>query len=254
MGDHRGDYRQDRGAEQPSIYVKTLNTLEVSIGEHLAHWKGGGSGARQLRRAFGYLVARRDRPVRREALIEIAGSRTSNGAKHVIYGLRDMLHRWGMEAALKLHDFHMTLHKNELWLTDTDQLEAMIARAQELNAAGEHEQAIVSLEQVEDLCGGDYLPILDLPPVYGLDGERAHWRHMQKKALHMLVQTYLLTPHQAFHSKALCMAINVIDFDRDDPVSCDLAAEAAWRCNLVTMALQFEQQARELRQRGYGRS
>ena len=231
--------------------MKTLGTLEVYIGQQLARWKGGGSGARQLQRGFGFLVARRGHQVRRDDVINIAGGRNGAGARHVIYGIRGMLKLWGIEAALTLQQLTITLQRHPHWRTDTDQLELLVDQAQALSAAGRHAAALTLLEEAEPLCGGDYLPILDLTPEYGLEGERAHWKVLQKKALQLQVRACLVLPHPKRHDQALRVAGKAIAFDRDDPLSYELAAKAAHRCGHEEYAHKFQQVADDLRKHGY---
>src|SRR5262249_17252624 len=52
--------------QQPRVYMVTLGTFEVYVDRQPAPWKAGAAGAGQLQRAVAYLVAHRDRLVRKE--------------------------------------------------------------------------------------------------------------------------------------------------------------------------------------------
>ncbi|MFN8570035.1 MAG: hypothetical protein U0Z44_21420 [Kouleothrix sp.] len=123
---------------EPPVYLKTLGALEAYVHRAQAAWQGAGAGAHQLKRSVSLLIARRDQPVRRAVLIEVAGSRTRTGARNVISGIKLMLHSWGMGAALTLHNLSLTLRQHNSWHTDTDQLDLLLERAERCRLSDDH--------------------------------------------------------------------------------------------------------------------
>lgn len=245
------DFTQPSPTDQPPIYVRTLGAFEVVAHGIQAAWEGRNAGTKQLQRAFGYLILRRDRPVRRETLMKVAGGHGEGDRRYVIADLLWKLKGWGLDVALKLHRPNITLLRHPIWGTDTDRLEALFDAAQAIRDAGQHERAIQLLEAAELLCLGDYLPIFAPRFDPSLDGAKAHWKNVQKQTLVLLTRLCIAMPSEKRHMQALTTATAAIEFDRDNPDSYRLAAEAARICGNEEIAHYYASLAieRERRQR-----
>jgi len=228
------------------IYIQTLGDFKVSIGHKAAEWRGAGAGAKQLQRVLAYLIAHRDREVRKAELIEVAGGYNERGARNVISGVRTMLTNWGMGVALTLERLTVTLRKHESWGTDTDQIQELFDQAEALHTAGEHEQAIVLLQQAAPLCKGEYLTVLDTVPEYVPHGEISHWKRVQKNVLRLCVSLCLIMQDPKHHAQTLRLVGQLIELDRYDPTSFRLAGAANRRCGNEAEARRLDFIARDL--------
>lgn len=232
---------------QPLVYVVTLGVFEVYVNQQMAVWRGGGAGRGQLQRAFAYLVAHRNTLVRTDVLSEVAGVRSRQTARHVIRGIRTLLHTWGIGNALQEQDAALALRPHATWQTDTDRLEALYHQAEQLDDDQQVMHALQVLQAAEPLCGGDYLPTLDLLPDYMPYGEHAYWNTVQKRVLRRLIQVSLTVPDTWQHEQSLRVAGRLIALDRYDLESYTLAVRAARHCHNEGAARRFLQMAQDIR-------
>lgn len=235
-----------RGPEPP-VYLKTLGALEAYVHRAQAAWQGAGAGAHQLKRSVSLLIARRDQPVRRAVLIEVAGSRTRTGARNVISGIKLMLHSWGMGAALTLHNLSLTLRQHSSWHTDTDQLDLLLERAERCRLSDDHTGHLAALCDAGPLCGGRYLPDYDAPPEYSIEDEVAYWQLRQRDTLQSLALAWLATSDSGRYAQAVRAAVRAAHFDPQNPEACQFVAEIARRCGYTDLAQRYESTAAKLR-------
>ena len=231
------------GGPEPRVFIKTLGVFESWVDHTEAIWKGCGAGAGQLKRALALLIARRDQPVRREVVLEVAGGYALKGARNVIPGLRKMLHSWGIEIALTLNKLSITLHRHALWQTDGDRIDRQFALAHAAMGAGDAGGALASLDAVEDLCGGLYLPIYDSPPEYAIDDMVDYWQQRQKETLQLLARVRVTTGDPRQHAPAMRAAARALRFDRENPASYLFAAQIARQCGNEERARSYERLA-----------
>lgn len=224
----------------PHVFIKTLGHFQVTVHKQLATWKGGAAGARQLKRALAYLVAHRDRPVRREILIDVAGGRRSCRATYVIRGIRAMLQDWQMSEALTVEPATISLRRHPTWHTDTDLLETYYEQARDLRRSGRHREALQALQAAEPLCDGEYLPVLDGIPEHTPFGEMAYWSNLQKRVLRLLTCLCVRMPTLPVREQALRFAGRLISLDPYDLRSYRLAACVARKCGNEGLARMFE--------------
>lgn len=232
------------GGPEPRVFIKTLGVFESWVDHTEAIWKGCGAGAGQLKRALALLIARRDRPVRREIVIDVAGGRALKGARNVIPGLRKMLHSWGIEIALTLSKLSITLHRHALWQTDGDRIDRQFALAHAAMGAGDTLGALASLDGVEELCGGLYLPIYDSLPEYAIDNQVDYWQQRQKETLLLLARVRVATGDPRQHAPAMRAATSALHFDRENPALYLFVAEIARQCDNEVQARKYERLAR----------
>jgi len=160
------------------VAVAVLGPLEVSVrGERIAHW-----GSQKSRTAFQYLVLHRDRPVRREVLMELlwpGHSPTSarNNLNVCLYGLRHTLHA---ERARDQHvlyrDGCYLLSSQLTWWVDRDEFLSQLRRAQAEARAGRDELAIDGYQRAIALYRG---PLLE-------DDANDDWFAAEQRSLHEL--------------------------------------------------------------------
>jgi hypothetical protein len=233
--------------QQARVFVKTLGVVVVSVAGAAAVWKGGGAGPRQLRRVFSYLVAHRDRAVHREDLRVVAGGQVSRRRHYVLSGFRAMLKSWGMDGALKRDGPLVILKQHPSWRTDTDDLMESLNAALALEHAGSRMEAIALLEYATNNCGGTFLADYDGPPKLLIDRQVDHWNIVQKQVFQLLCRLCLTLSERSFHRRGLSAAESAIRLGRQNADDNDLAADAAERCELWTMAAYYRDRARRLR-------
>lgn len=231
---------------EPPVYLRTLGMLEAYVHRARVAWKGAGAGANQLKRSVSLLIARRDQPVSREVLIEVAHSRTLKGARNVISGIKHMLHEWGMGTALTIHDLSVTLRKHSSWSTDTDRLGWLLDTAEHCLLLHDHAGRLAALEAAEPLCGGRYLPIYDAVPEYSIDDEMAYWQMRQRDALQQLALVRLATNDGRLYAQAVRVAIRAIQFDPESAEAHQFVADIARRCGYEDVARRYELKAAQL--------
>lgn len=213
-------------ARHSSVYITTLGPFNVKVGEKPASYDGVRVGRHMLNGMLMYLVANADKPVLRDALIEIAsdhrrGRRHRNEPPddaHYISGLRKTLQRWGMADALEIADSTVTLKRHPSWTTDTDQVIKIYHLAEQARSGGEIRYALSLLENALALFNGDYMQDFDSPN-YRLDDEARRW---ERKRVHMekcFLEWYLETPdrYDDDAERMLRVAHRLLDRYGDDP-------------------------------------
>jgi hypothetical protein len=233
-------------AGQPPISVRTLGVFEVLVNGVQKAWEGKQAGTRQLQRAFGYLVFRRDHPVKREVLTRVAGGHGDGDRRYVIADLARMVKGWGLDVALRKQRSHLMLLRHSLWSTDTDRLGALFEEAQEVSAAGQHQQAIELLETAQAFCCGEYLSIF--PPRFDplLDGAKAKWQNIQKQVLVTQARLCMAMPDLKRREQAFQAAVAAITFDSADSTTYWLASECARLWGNAEIAHTYAEYALEI--------
>lgn len=222
------------------VYVRTLGGFGVLVDAQPVGCQLRGIGAPQMRLPLGYLIARRDQPIRREVLIEIARRRSDHPPRHVFPALVRLLNSWDMAAALTVNDESITLRRHPIWGTDTDALQRLWQAAAALQADGAQLQALAALQQAERLCGGAYMPFYDALPEYAITGEVDFWQEMQKHVLLELAEMHLARTSAYSCAEALRGAGRAVEIDQRNPATCLAAAAIARRCGNQARARFYE--------------
>jgi DNA-binding SARP family transcriptional activator len=144
----------------PRVRVHCLGSFRVEIdGVPVQNWRS--SKARAL---FQYLVLHRERPVRREELIEALwpdpdAMAASSSLKVTVHTLRQLLHGPGMAAAdleIQAHDAGYQLLASNMWL-DVEEFERCVARGRHLDASGGGAAGLAAYRRAADLHRGDFV-------------------------------------------------------------------------------------------------
>ena len=229
---------------QPHVYFRTLGGFDVFVDEQPAIWTMQGIGTPQMRLPLGYLIARRDQPICRDILIEIARRRSENPPRYVVSALLRLLTRWDMAPALVIDDTSIMLRCHPVWGTDTDTLQRLWHTANALQANGEQLQALAALQQAKQLCGGAYMPFYDALPEYAITGEVDFWQEMQKNVLLELAELHLALTRPYPCAEALRVTGRAVEIDRWNPATCIAAAAIARRCGNEVRARFYEKKAK----------
>jgi hypothetical protein len=190
------------------VRLVTLGRFEAFVNGRKAEWAGGRAGGRQLKRGLAYLHICCGRYVTRSTLNDIAGGRIALTPRRVVTGLTNMLHTWGMGAALVKDNLSLMLRRDTSWSDDTDDLAACTEQAQRAERDGDHAAGVAALEGVLQLCGGDYLAgVLDEERVASLAARRRYWRIAQTDALCTLARCSLALPGHGNAQRAYAAAV-----------------------------------------------
>lgn len=234
-------------ATRAPIYVWTLRRLRVSIDGKDATWSGGGTGGRQLRLMFSYLVSWRDQPVSRADLIAIArGRRRRQRPGAVVTGLLMMLDQWGLRTAVIEDGDWLILCSSPLWRCDTDDLQANYETALRAEAKGDFVGAIATLEAAARLCTGPYLPEYDALPDYALTEHAERWANYQREVLHALVTRCLVQREPTFDRLAREGVQRILSLPDTSYADCLLAARMHEHFGEQLMAAFYRARARLL--------
>jgi DNA-binding SARP family transcriptional activator len=142
------------------VRVHCLGTFRVEIsGAPLQNWRS--SKARAL---FQYLVLCRDRPVRREELIEALwndpdAAAAGSSLKVTVHALRQLLRspgKAGPDLEIQAHGAGYQLRASDVWV-DVEEFERSVARGRQLEAAGDGVAGLNAYRRAADLHQGDFL-------------------------------------------------------------------------------------------------
>lgn len=240
---------EDRASQplvtQPHVYVRTLGGFSIEVNKQLVSCRRPGIGAPQMRLPLGYLIARCDQPICRETLIEIARRYSDHPPRHVYAALIGLLKSWGMADALRIDDASMMLRRHPIWGTDTDALQQLWDMAIALHTAGEHMQALVTLQRARRLCGGKYMPFYDALPDYTITGEVNYWQDVQKNVLLEFARMHLDLTQPYPCAEAQWAAGRAVAIDLWNPATCLAAADIARQCGNEASARFYEQKAND---------
>jgi hypothetical protein len=189
------------------------------------------------------LIARRDQPICRDVLLEIARRRSDYPPRQVLSALVRLLNSWDMAAALAIDASSIMLRRHPIWGTDTDALKQLWDLATTAQSSGEQGQALVALQQAERLCGGTYMPFYDSLPDYAITGTVDRWQEMQKNVLLQLATLYLGLNHPYPCTEAQDAAGRAVVIDQWNPATCLAAADIARRCGNLARARFYEKKA-----------
>lgn len=243
------------GVRSPSVFITTLGLFRVEVNGKPAPYQGGRVGRHMLNGMLMYLVANVDKPVPRDALIEIArdhrrGRKPDDDGDppdraHYISGLRKSLRRWNMADALHITDTTVTLKRHASWTTDTDQVIALRRRAEQAIADGQARQAVELLEEALALFHGDYLQEFNAAD-YDIYHESRTWERERVKIEKRLLGLYLdfPDPTDADRQRMLHIADGLLTRSEDDLDARRLIACTARRCGdhrLLQRLSHFEQ-------------
>jgi hypothetical protein len=237
---------------RPWVYIRTLGRTVAHVGGQIQQFVGNGAGQHQLRRQLGLAVGCCGRPVNWQALRSAAGWQQRPEPPvnpfYMVKGLVQMLRRWGMGEALVTSRNQLTLLRHPAWGTDTDELAALIAAAEDCLRAGDTTSAIAALELAVPHCGDEHghrylAELLDvLPPTDPLHGRAASWSGVQRGALHSLARLCLAEDTRERCIQALDVARLALDIDGVSRADYDLAADAAEACGQLQVAAMYRRQ------------
>ncbi|MCS7288776.1 MAG: hypothetical protein NZ699_06560 [Roseiflexus sp.] len=227
------------GVQSPSVFITTLGPFKVEVDGKPASYKGGRIGRHMLNGMLMYLVANADKPVRRDALINIAhdhrrGRRPDDDppdGAHYISGLRKIVQRWGMANALEITDTKVTLKRHSSWTTDTDRVVALNRHAEQAIANGQMRNAIELLEEALALFQGDYLQEFNAADY---DIFESHtWARRRLMIERRLLELYLdiRNPTDADRQRMLHVAVGSLTRNENDPDLVNLARHVAQHCD-----------------------
>lgn len=244
--------------KRPHVYIRTFGQIRAWVGGRLATLSSGGVGRHQLRRQLGWLVGHRGIPVSLRQFGEIAGGRARVALKRPPYrvqGLLKMLREWGLGVALLLGDrYTLTLVPHELWGTDTDELEQLLALAEAQTLEGNREIALVTLEQAALHClhndGVRHLHELleDGLPNAHIRARSAYWSGVQRDTLRALATLCLYSDDRQRHRQALAVAVRATELYGAGRAELLLAGQAADRLGRPLLGDDFRRRANQLDQ------
>ncbi|MDW8213021.1 MAG: BTAD domain-containing putative transcriptional regulator [Roseiflexaceae bacterium] len=225
--------------QSPSVFISTLGPFKVEVDGKPASYKEGRLGRHMLNGMLMYLVANVDKPVPRDALIEIAHDhrrgrrhgKTPPDDSHYISGLRKMLQGWSMADALQVTDTTVTLRRHSSWTTDTDRVVALQRRAEQAITDGQIRNAVELLEEALALYQGDYLQEFDARD-YDIYPELHAWERRRLIVERRLLELYLDVPDlsDADRQRMLHIAVELLSRNEDNPDVANLVERVAWRC------------------------
>lgn len=221
---------------QPSlhaVYIRTLGAFEATKQAARLTWKGAGVGAEKLRNGLGHVIAKRDKLVRRETLIDLTGTH------NIVSGIKTMLRSWDMDTAFDVRDRCVMLTRNHSWYTDCDYLEDLLLQATQLEVCGDVMGRLAVLDQAEALCGGRFLPEYDSVPEYAIDEHVDFWQLRQKEILQTVAIARLDVQNSRLGAFALRAAVQAIRFDAENPTAYQFAADVARRCGNENRARHY---------------
>lgn len=216
-----------------AVYIRTLGAFEATKHAARLTWKGAGVGAEKLRNGFAHVIAKRDKLVRRETLIDLTGTH------NIVSGIKTMLRNWEMDTAFHLHDRCVMLTRDQSWFTDGDYLEDLLLQALQLETCGDLVGRLAVLDEAELLCGGPFLPEYDSVPEYMIDEQVAFWQLRQKEALQTVAMARLAAEDSRLCASALRAAVQAIRFDAENPSAYQFAAAVARRCGNENRARHY---------------
>ena len=216
---------------EADIAARVLGPLQLSVaGVRVSRW-----GSLKARAVFQYLLIHQDRPVRREALMELewpdhSHNSARNNLNVALCSLRNTLDRKGLGTQAILHKEGCYLLNPALtcW-TDRNEFLSMTRSAQQARQAGSTERAADACRSAiqlyrgplfeDDLEGEWYLP------------ERRHLKELYLQALEYLAETYC-------DSGQLLIAVEL----GQQAIAADPCYEAAHRLLMRCYARQNQQQ------------
>lgn len=156
------------------VRVRCLGRLEVYVEQRLIEsrmWGGRSSGHRHARAIFAYLVANRERLVRRDELIEVIWGDSGdarvleNRLDRTVSALRRTLEprlRKGAESSyISTRVDGYTLNPAIEWWIDAEEFSRLVQEARVLERTGDEGSALHKHQQAERLYQGDYMIACD---------------------------------------------------------------------------------------------
>jgi DNA-binding SARP family transcriptional activator len=154
---------QHARAEPAQILVRCLGSLEITVGGvRVQTWRSG-----KARALFEYLLTHRDRPSRRDTLIQalwpdpeaLASAGTS--LKVAVHALRQLLAELNSASpdqivSIAVHDSSYQLLAPEVWV-DVEEFERCCLLGHQLEAQGRLPSALAQYERAAELYRGDFL-------------------------------------------------------------------------------------------------
>lgn len=229
------------GSQQP-VLILTIGGIRAIVRGVTEIWAIKGMGVPQLKQMLSYMVTFPGRAMHWTTLAAIGSKRWTTLVKprNLPWGVRTLLHRWDMGAALHESDGYFTLQRHPSWISDTDLIERHMLAAQQASDCDDDETALAELQQAVHYCGGPYLPDYDAPE-YDLEDAPHHWETYQREAIHRLARARLQRNEPQI---ALAAARKVALIGPSESADADLFADIYDALGNTRMATMYRQKAR----------
>lgn len=233
------------GSQQP-VLILTIGGIKAIVRGVAAIWTIKGMGVPQLKQMLSYMVTFPGRAVHWTTLAAIGSKQWAALVKprNLPRGLRQLLHRWDMGAALHESDGYFTLQRHPSWISDTDLIERHMLAAQQASACDDMETTLAELQAAVRYCGGSYLPDYDAPE-YDLEDAPHHWDTYQREVIHRLARM-LLERQQP--QAALEVAQKIMQIGASEAADSDLLADIHHALRHEKIAHYFRRKAHQQRQ------